>query len=97
MSVRKLVTVAGSGDKPGRVAGRGADGEMCPATDYHSKFLHMCYSGDVDAFNHPDDYNIDSLCDSIKIYHYLTVLQEKWMCAGTGKVNLLLYNIIVIF
>jgi hypothetical protein len=69
----------------GRVPARGADGEMCPATDYHSKFLRMCYSGDMESFNHPDDYNIDSLCDSIKIYQYLTVLPEKWMCSGTGK------------
>ena len=67
-----------------RTGARGADGEMREAIDYHSKFPRICYSGDIDTCL-PEDCNIDSLSDAVKVYHYLTVLQEKWKCAGNGK------------
>ena len=65
--------------------GRAGTLEIAPV-DYHSKFIRICQSEDIDALDPGQDYDIDSVTDALDTYHHLNVTDEgAWGCCGMGK------------
>jgi hypothetical protein len=61
-----------------------------PPVDYHSKFIRICQSEDVENLIAGQDDDIDSFTDALDTYHHLNVSDDsKWTCCGLGSCNVI--------
>ena len=67
----------------GRTGARGADGQDIAEIDYHSKFLRICKSGDVEQIA-LQDQDLCSFEDALGTYHQMDIMPQAWKCEGAG-------------
>ena len=57
-----------------------------PPVDYHSKFIRICQSEDIEKLKEGEDDDLDSFTDALDTYHHLNVSDQAcWPCGGVGK------------
>ena len=69
--------------------GRAGTTEL-PPVDYHSKFVRICQSEDIEKLKVGEDDDLDSFTDALDTYHHLNVSDQAcWPCGGIGKYNII--------